>query len=207
MVYDIVLPTFPRYWLCQSVPWSFFGLRKSPAIFRPQETLCHHKDHRTIGEHDQFQNDPFFPMLSLQWLQIHPKKHRLSTSWSQFKFVKVHHVSLILQLTCNFVSSFSRSSTGWFHGKSYENPMKNGGFRGPISGNLRKPPCFPTSAASQACGVAAGQVLLLVPRIGELGQRNFAAVRRRGTESQRCRKHGPKVATDCTATKFWSYCT
>jgi len=30
-----------------------------------------------------------------------------------------------------------------------ENPIKNGGFWGPISGNLRKPPCFPTSAAAR----------------------------------------------------------
>jgi hypothetical protein len=89
--------------------------------------------------------------------------------------VKVHHVSLILQLTCNLFHHFPAVKLDGF----MENPMKNGGFWGPISGNLRKPPCFPTSATeSQACGVAAGQVLLLVPRIGELGQRNFAAVRR-----------------------------
>mmetsp|Transcript_81127 Transcript_81127/g.165249 ORF Transcript_81127/g.165249 Transcript_81127/m.165249 type:complete len:228 (-) Transcript_81127:71-754(-) len=36
---------------------------------------------------------------------------------------------------------------------------------------------LPDQRSLEACGVAAGQVLLLVPRIGELGQRNFAAVR------------------------------
>jgi hypothetical protein len=58
-----------------------FGLRKSPAIFRPQETLCHHchhKDHRTRWTwHNMtsFKMIHFFRwMLSLQWLQKSQQK-------------------------------------------------------------------------------------------------------------------------------------
>eukprot|EP00434_Breviolum_minutum_P024511 symbB.v1.2.021650.t1/scaffold1746.1/size103363/8 len=42
---------------------------------------------------------------------------------------------------------------------------------------MRHGAALPNQQSLEACGVAAGHVLLLVPRLGELGQRNFAAVR------------------------------
>ena len=74
--------------------------------------------------------------------------------------------------------------------------MKNGGFRRSIGVLFQETFMFPNFSCSQACGVAAGQVLLLVPRIGELGQRNFAAVRRGGPRKRDFGSMGQKLATD-----------
>ena len=108
----------------------FLGLKKLSVIIVIIKTL-------ELGEHDITWPVSKWSIFSVGcWVSNDSKnpnkKHRLSTSWSQFKFVKVHHVSLILQLTCNLFHHFPAVKLDGF----MENPMKNGGFWGPISGNL-----------------------------------------------------------------------